>query len=92
MSSSSDSFHCSEEEVLQVGLKDREVGAGQGGGWGRTVAKILSGCLSAIEHIRRLEDLNIVSEHVKCMALAEAEAAGSGQLGVTCQQVAQRGT
>jgi hypothetical protein len=36
---------------LQVGLRDRELGAGQGGGGGRTVVKILSGCLSAIEHI-----------------------------------------
>ena len=60
LSSSLDTFHCSEEEVLQVGLRDGEVGAGQGCGGGRTVVKILSGCLSAIEHIRRLEDLNML--------------------------------
>jgi hypothetical protein len=58
--SSPDSFHCSEVEVFQVGLGGKEVGAGQGGGGGRTVVKILSGCLSAIEHIRRLEDLNML--------------------------------
>ncbi len=53
------SFHCS-EEVLQVGLGDREVGAGQGGGGRGTVVKILSGCISAI---RRLQDLKEVAGH-----------------------------
>ena len=59
LSPSPDSFHSREEEVLQVGLGDREVGAGQGGGGGRTVVKILSEYLSAVEHIRRLQDLNV---------------------------------
>ena len=64
MSLSPDSFHCREEEVLQVGLGDREVGAGQGGGGGRTVVKILSGYLSAVEHIRRLQDLNMQYRYI----------------------------
>ena len=72
MSSGPDSFQCS---VLQVGLGDREVGAGQGGGGGRAVVKILSGCLNAIEHIRRLQDLNMREE-----STAKGTVAHKGQL------------
>ena len=54
-------FHRSEKEVLQVELGDREVGAGQGGGGGRTVVKILSEyrLMTSVEHIRTLQDLNM---------------------------------
>lgn len=61
LSPSPRSFHCSEEEALQVGLGGREVVAGQGGGGGGIVVKILSGFISVVERIRRLgvQDLNM---------------------------------